>query len=154
MEIRRAFEEEIPQIYEIWLAFMDYLRKINPDYYSLSSDNSSFSEFLKESIEKEERRIFIAAEEGEILGFLLAFIDTLPEWFGKEKLGLIRYLAVKEGHQQKGLGEDLLGHSLKWFKSEGIQRVELYVLEGIPASDFWKKQGFRKLMDRRFLLIP
>ena len=154
MEIRRAFEEDIPQIYEIWLAFMDYLRKINPDYYSLSADKNSFSEFLKESIGKEERRIFIVDKDKEILGFLLVLMDTLPEWFGEEKLGLIRYLAIKEGHQQKGIGKDLLDHSLKWFKSEGIQRVELYVLEGIPASDFWKKRGFRKLMDRRFLLIP
>ena len=154
MLIRKATKRDIKQIIEIWLDFMHYLRDINPDYYSLSPNPISFSDFLAESMELEERRIFLAEEEGEICGFLLAFVETLPEWFGEEKIGLIRYLAVREGMQQKGIGKKLFDKSMQWFRSERIKRVELYVLQGIPASGFWKKQGFRKLMDRRFLLIP
>ena len=154
MLTRKATEKDIEQIMEIWLDFMHYLRDINPDYYALSPDHTSFSDFLAKSMDREERSIFVAEEEGIVCGFLLAFVEALPEWFGEEKIGLIRYLAVREGKQQKGIGQQLFDQSIQWFSSEKIKRVELYVLQGIPASDFWKKQGFRKLMDRRFLLIP
>jgi len=33
----------------------------------------------------------------------------------------------------------------------GIKRIELQVLMGLPSSGFWAKQGFTAFTDRRFL---
>lgn len=68
-------------------------------------------------------------------------------------IGLIRYLAVSGSAQGHGVGEQLFTYVRKWLKSFGINRIELYVLKGLRASNFWKKQGFAPFMDRRFLEI-
>ena len=131
---------------------MNYLQKENKDYYKLKNGANSFSIFLHNTVGfDDEKRIFIAEHNGNITGFILVGIEHLPEWFGKEKIGLIRYLAIKEGERNKGIGKELVLFATNWFKSMEIQRIELYVLNGIKANSFWENLGYRVLMDRRFL---
>jgi GNAT superfamily N-acetyltransferase len=85
-----------------------------------------------------------------LVGFSLAQIETLPEWFGAEQIGLIRYLAVSENYRGGGVGHEMVTFVIDWFRSLGISRAELHVLKGLPASGFWSKIGFKAFMDRRF----
>jgi N-acetylglutamate synthase-like GNAT family acetyltransferase len=94
-----------------------------------------------------------AEKDKKLIGFSLAHIKTLPEWFGSTRIGLIRYLAVSEGNRRKGVGNQIAIFVKDWFSSFGIKRIELYVLKGLPASDFWTKLGFIEFMDRRFMEI-
>lgn len=42
----------------------------------------------------------------------------MPEWSCEEKIGLIRYLVVKQGSRKKGIGQQLFAQILKWFREE------------------------------------
>ena len=59
---------------------------------------------------------------------------------------------LSHGHiRHAGIGERLYGEVLKWFRSRGIERVELEITtkNNISAS-FWKKQGFTEFQRRLY----
>ena len=152
MTIRPAHKQDIPEVLDIWVAFMDYLQIINSNYYELINKDD-FSIHLHYIIESPENHLIVAEEENGIIGFILGYEETLPAWFGSGKIGLIRYLAIREHFQNKGTGQLLFKAMRDWFLDKDIDRIELYVLEGLPANEFWKKMGFKSLMDRKFLNI-
>ena len=86
-------------------------------------------------------------EETGRVGFSLAQIETLPEWFGGEQIGFTRYQAVAEDQRGQGIGGEMAVFVIDWFRSKSIRRVELYVLKDLPASRFWSKLGFKIFMD-------
>lgn len=154
MEIPKARKKDLGQIIQIWIEFMQYLQTVNADYYAAEVDKEAFFHYLNGMLGQHETNLIIAVEEQDILGFLVARQELLPAWFGGSELGLIRYLAVKQEQQERGVGKALVLNTLAWFREKGIRRIELYVLDGLPASTFWKKLGFQPLMERRFLQLP
>ncbi len=154
MEIRKARNEDLEQIIQIWTDFMQYLQEVNANYYAAEVDERAFLHYLNGMLGQETANLLVASMGEEVLGFILARQELLPAWFGESKLGLIRYLAIKRGQQERGVGKALVSATLAWFVELGIERIELYVLEGLPTSTFWKKLGFQPLMERRFLQLP
>jgi N-acetylglutamate synthase-like GNAT family acetyltransferase len=132
---------------------MGYLQGHNPDYWKMEDGEDAFARHLTTSLEDLRSLIAVAETNGNLAGFCLAYIDGLPEWFGAEKIGLIRYLAVSKDYRRGGIGQKLVSFMLNWFSNNGIERVEVFVLKGIPASSFWAKLGFKEFMDRRFLKL-
>ena len=133
---------------------MELLARTNSDYWQVRDGPAAFSRYLVSAVRDKDALVIVAEEEcAGLAGFSLAFVETLPEWFGSEQIGLLRYLAVAEQYWGQGIGRDMANHVVDWFRSLGIKRMELYVLQGLPASGFWSKMGFRTFMDRRFMTI-
>lgn len=152
--IREAQENDLPDVVNLWSAFMEMLPQINNNYWDVKEGRQAFQKYLRQSLEKQDVLITLAEnEKEEMVGFSLSLIEELPEWFGSEKIGLIRYQAVAEEFQGKGVGQAMTGFIFNWFRKQNIKRVELYVLEGLAASDYWSKIGFKTFMDRRFINI-
>ena len=151
VSIRRAKFEDVQGILDIWVDFMALLARTNPHYWEVHGGPLAFSKFLESSLAAPDvlTAVAEAAGTGQV-GFALARIEVLPEWFGSEQIGLIRYLAVAENFRGRGVGRALATFVLDWFRSVGIKRVELYVLKDLPASGFWSGMGFEVFLDRRF----
>jgi GNAT superfamily N-acetyltransferase len=154
VNVRKAEEGDIPGIVALWEEFMELLRHTNRDYWKVSNGRAAFSRYLVGAVGETDVLVAVSEEKGTgLVGFSLARIETLPEWFGSEQIGLVRYLSVAEDHRGRGVGHEMAAFVIDWFRSLGIRRVELYVLKGLPASDFWSKLGLKEFMDRRFVEI-
>ncbi|MEL6676372.1 MAG: GNAT family N-acetyltransferase [Bacteroidota bacterium] len=151
--IRPAHPEDLPAIQALWEAFMLLLHQTHAGYYPVKLTEPAFQQQLLQQIMLPETCLLVAEEKEEIQGYLLAYITPMPPWFELEKIGLIRYLNISEHHRGKGLGQMLFDESMRWFREQQIERVELYVLQGLSASQFWEKQGFTPLMERRYLEV-
>ncbi len=151
IDVREAEIGDIPHIVEVWQEFMIMLRRTNPHYWKVKNGRSAFTKYLEDVLAQTEVLVAIAERDKKLIGFCLAHIETLPEWFGSNRIGLIRYLAVSEGNRGRGVGNQITTFVKDWFFSFEIKRIELYVLKGLPASKFWTKLGFIEFMDRRFL---
>ena len=152
--VRLASVDDVESIGSMWDEFMVYLRAINEDYWEVRNGRSEFVDYLASVLDSADVRIVVAeSEKGETVGFALGLIDTLPEWFGSRRIGLIRYVAVSADVREQGIGQSLVDHLIAWYRSVGIERVELYVLAGLPAEGFWSRQGFKPFMDRRFITL-
>lgn len=152
--VRKAEERDIPGIVALWDEFMLLLRSTNPDYWEVRDGRAAFSKYLEGTFRETGLSVTVAEVEGAgLVGFALAQIDTLPEWFGSEQIGLIRYLSVSEPYRGRGVGQEMAAYVIDWFRSKGISRIELYVLKDLPAAGFWSKRGFKVFMDRRFMEV-
>ena len=154
VHVRKADEGDVPGIVELWEEFMELLRCTNPDYWKVRDGRAGFSKYVVSTLREADVLVTVAETTGAgLVGFSLAQIESLPEWFGSEQIGLIRYLSVSENFRGRGIGHGMASFIIEWFRTLGISRIELYVLKDLPASVFWSKIGFKVFMDRRFMEI-
>ncbi|GEN45236.1 GNAT family N-acetyltransferase [Alkalibacillus haloalkaliphilus] len=64
-------------------------------------------------------------------------------WSGDEFF--INEMCVKTQCQNKGIGRKLLNHLIKELHSYNISNITLLTDRGIPAEEFYKKNGFEEI---------
>lgn len=90
------------------------------------------------------RAEIVEDETGEIAGFCVVHFhgDT----------GDVDWLYVRDDARGEGWGKILLDNAMAYLKENGVQLVDLTVVSGNPAKDFYAEQGFvvrSELMTRR-----
>lgn len=151
MIIKVANSEHIPKIVDLWIEFMKEHDEIiineNSELkeFEIKDKNigDAYSKFLKSNIESENCAIFIAEENGDIVGYTLIFIkDEIPIYKNK-KIGVISDLYVKKDFRGRGISSKLMESSMEWFKEKGIKFISapLYPTNKF-AHSLTKKWGF------------
>jgi ribosomal protein S18 acetylase RimI-like enzyme len=144
MKIVPAADSHVPEIVEIWKEFMDYHGDIDPFFKRRKDGHKNFEKFVRELIKSEESLILAALDVDKLLGYSISIISKYPPVFHYDKYGLIQDMAVRAEHRGSGVGEAMLKETFNWFKSKGIERIELRVISGNRMGyNFWKKHGFR-----------
>lgn len=83
----------------------------------------------------------LAIENDEILGCILGVNRVW--WSGDEFF--INEMYVKQQQQNKGIGRALLNHLIKELDNNKINNIVLLTDRGIPAEEFYKKNGFEEI---------
>ena len=152
MKIIPAAESHLPEIVEMWKEFMDYHSDIDPYFARNEEGHSKFEEWVKELMKSDTARVLVALDHDQVAAYSLSQINQRPPLFEKVDYGYIYDLAVKKEYRRKGIGQQMVGEILGWFKSRQVDRIELMVLEKNQAAfSFWKKQGFEVFLNRMFL---
>lgn len=155
MEVVEARKSDIPAILEIWKELMDFHVPFDPRYTLSDDAEESMGKNLERLIEAEDALVIMAVENTKVLGFGIARIDKYPPVFVKQICGTIEDLAVSSEHRRKGIGELILKEILGWFRSQGIDRVELRVASmNTVGYSFWRKQGFTDYMHIMYRDLP
>lgn len=143
MEVVEALNSDIPAILEIWKELMDFHVPFDSRYTLSDGAEESMGENLARLIVAEDALVIMAVENTKPLGFGIARIRNYPPVFIKQTHGSIEDLAVSSEHRRKGIGELMLKEMLDWFRSQGIDRVELRVASmNTVGYSFWRKHGF------------
>ncbi len=104
----------------------------------------NFEKYVKELIKSNQAQVLVALDKEEVVGYSISYIQFYPPVFKQRVYGLINDLAIKETHRRKGLGEQMLFKMFQWFKSHGLERIELRVsVRNKIGYSFWKKHGFK-----------
>lgn len=89
--------------------------------------------------------IFVAEENGEIIGFSAGNVRLAPNYLGNKKIGYVSHVYVEPAHRKKKLGDDLARNLEEWFRKKKVDFIELEVLqENHVAKRFWEKLGFEQ----------
>ncbi|MDE1870294.1 MAG: GNAT family N-acetyltransferase [Candidatus Micrarchaeota archaeon] len=91
-----------------------------------------------------ESRVFVAKEQGEAVGFVLATFVT----YAKSPTGYIEELIVSKEHRNKGIGSALVNTAISWYEEMGAEVVFVTTDE---AQEFYKKIGFRESIKNKWL---
>ena len=83
----------------------------------------------------------LAVENDEILGCIFGVHRVW--WSGDEFF--INEMFVKKQQQNKGIGKALLNHLIKELDNSDISNIILLTDRGIPAEEFYKKNGFKEI---------
>jgi ribosomal protein S18 acetylase RimI-like enzyme len=152
IEYRKAIEKDIPRIVELWKEFIDFHKARDP-FFSRSKDGpENFGKFILENMSKDNAIVYIAEANGELVGHILATIQSYPPAFEIKRYGLVNDLAIASKYRRKGIGEHLFGMVKEWFTGKGMKRLEIEVaVSNEVSTSFWNKMSFRPYKEVRYL---
>ena len=108
---------------------------------------TGYAEFLVSQLRDPDSIIFVAEEEGRIVGYCYAGIEPLSWKELRAESGFIHDLAVEPDARRHGAGRALIDAAIGWFRDRGQQRVVLWTASGNTAAHrLFGAAGFRDTM--------
>lgn len=130
MNIRRMTIDDYEKVYALWLSCAGM--GLN--------DLDDSKEGIAKYLERNPDTCFVAEENGEIIGVILAGNDG--------RRGYIYHTAVHPSHRNQHIGRSLVESVLNAFRSIGIHKAALVVFERNESGNaFWEKMGFSRRED-------
>lgn len=125
MKIRNMIPNDYDSMIELWTSSPDI--GVNPD---------DSREYIEKFILRNPNTSFVAVENGEIIGTVMAGHDGYR--------GYIHHTCVAERFRGNGIGTSLVNEAVEAIKTEGINKVFLVVFKtNENGNAFWEKQGFK-----------
>lgn len=97
--------------------------------------------FVKSVYRHPDAAVFVAVEDGAILGRMSLSRDPHPASRHVADLGLM----VHDGHRRRGIGTRLLDAAVEWARVAGVTKLELHVFPwNEPALRLYESFGFER----------
>ena len=131
---------------------MDYHKSLDTFFSRREEGHLNFQKYIRDLIKSNAAQVLVALDKENVVGYSISLIQFYPPVFKQRVYGLINDIAIKETYRRKGLGEQMLSKIFQWFKSHGLDRIELRVsVRNKIGYSFWKKHGFKDYMHVLFL---
>ena len=125
MTIRLMTPADYPACYDLWL------RTPGMGLNRVDDSDDGIARYLK----RNPSTCFVAEEEGRIVGVILAGHDG--------RRGHISHTAVDSAFRRRGIGGQLVAHTMAALEQEGITKVNLVVFSRNETGNaFWESMGF------------
>ena len=143
MKIRKATLEDVPTLAKLGVMLAKEHKNFSKRVKIKGREKRLLAEYKKE-IKNPKNAIFVAIEDNKIVGYIECFVDDSFIEFYNYPRGFIGELYVLKSYRRKSVGEKLLNHALKWFKSRKLREVRLEVFAGNhPAIKLYEKKKFK-----------
>ena len=144
MKIRRAVLADLPGICRLGYQLSLDMAALEPDYFAVAEQREAP---MREAILQEQKEIFLAEEQGELLGFACVWQEqTKPEenYLVQRKFAYLSDLVLRPDCRGKGIGGALLAACKDWARSRGLSHMKLDSLsENQAANHLYAREGFR-----------
>ena len=142
MRIRPAESGDLSRVLELWSALVATEQALGAP---IRADQNAPQSWLA-SFERHLGRfsfLWVAEDDGKVLGFLLARLKTRPAYVGGELIGEICSIFVDPALRRRRSGQALLRAAVDALKASGASSIEVEAHEGNAAArQFWESQGF------------
>ena len=93
----KAHERDISESLATWEESMESFNTPSSHYWQGRGGPGAFSRYLESAIKEPDVLVVVADEKGTgLVGFSWVLIQSRPEWFDPERIGVLRYQAVSE----------------------------------------------------------
>ena len=143
MNIRKAIVTDIEKILFLEDQVFEIHLKARPDYVKNKSVNY---DYLKKIIEENNKEIFIAEENNEVIGFCIIHIYELKNHpIFHDMINIeIENICVDKNHRKKGTGKRLFEEVKLFAKNNNARFIELTVWEfNQNAKKFYENMGMK-----------
>ena len=84
----------------------------------------------------------VAVHDKKLIGFAHGAMKFLPDYLGGHKTGVVTHIFVKPGFRNRHIGQKLLRLLEEWFYEQKVFSIELQVIHGNAAREFWERSGY------------
>jgi ribosomal protein S18 acetylase RimI-like enzyme len=142
MKIKKADEENIPQIIALMREFADYENLL--DYCEVTEERLKIALFGETKVAD----AVLAFEDETPIGYAV-FYPNFATFRGQRGLYL-EDIFIKKEYRGRGVGEMILKYLAKSAKERGFERIDFQVLEwNTPAIKFYEKLGGQRDEEER-----
>ena len=123
MNIRIATLDDIEKISALYQDFFAYNAKLQPAYYKAAAESGKYPE---QTIRSDNEDIFVALEDGYIVGFIHVLEDKTPDYYCvvPHRHAVCVDLFVTSSHRKKGIGAGLINAAKKWAAKRNLDYME------------------------------
>ncbi len=142
-----AEQEEISSIARLHNELVYYIQKVTKDVYwdfeKISEEDTLW--YLHSFMDHPEKRIFVAKEGEEIIGFMAGeIVDCHMPLSSIRRVGYIAGAYVLPTYRGQGIAKQLEKMMVGYFKEHNLKYVELnYIANNRVAEESWKKLGYQ-----------
>lgn len=153
MKIRIAKRPDAKPILRLMRQLIELHARIDRRYKPFG-EYRGLRAYVQDAMKSKMKRVLIAEEASEIVGYLFVEIETMPFYFRGRRIGKISDTAVDRAYRRRGILRLLTRQALNWLKKRGVRETELNVdSRNSGAVAAWEALGFKvyKLRMRRVL---
>ncbi|MFA5106566.1 MAG: GNAT family N-acetyltransferase [Candidatus Micrarchaeia archaeon] len=146
--IRKAVLGDMGQIINNWKCLMDLNSKYNPVANRRKANYVEiYRRFLKKQIKGRKSAIFVAVNDGMIIGHLMMEIKRIPPVYEIDEEGFVDELFVQKEFRRLGIGTLLLEQGEKWARRKGMKQFSLHTnVKNAGARRAYAKFGLVEFM--------
>jgi ribosomal protein S18 acetylase RimI-like enzyme len=149
VEIRTAEQKDVAALGRLGAMLMrvhyafDRQRFLAPG----AGTESGYASFLGSMLDSPEDCVFVAEEEGRVVGYVYVALEPLSWKELRGPAGFIHDVAVAEESRGSGAGTKLMQAAVAWLRERGAPRVVLWTAaSNEPARSLFQRFGFRDTM--------
>ena len=147
--IRRAQQSDLNQLLALWQELAELHADLVPEFGLEPGKGQSVRAHLAELLRDDNERVFVAEENGALIGFINGAVRENPPVFAERYIGYTADAIVTARSRRRGVGEQLVNAINAWFRERSIRIIHLTAATGNPiAQAFWCKMGFAEYMTR------
>ena len=149
--VRPATREDYRGICDIFSELDSVHHELLPEVYCESSGPARSEEYIFSIIDNEEAAIFVAENNGQIIGLVHIYIQETPPIpiVVPQKYSMIDNLVVKREFRHSDAGRILIEKAHEWSLSKGVKQIALVIWEfNRGAIEFYEKLGYRTINRR------
>jgi ribosomal protein S18 acetylase RimI-like enzyme len=106
-----------------------------------------YAQFLRGQMKHADAAIFVAEQDGAVVGYVFAELEPLSWKELREAAGFIHDLAVDVTHRRSGAGAALMEAAEDWLRERGAPRVILWTAhQNAAAQQLFSRLGFKRTM--------
>jgi len=108
---------------------------------------AGYAGFLAHMLESDDDAVFVAEENGVIVGYVFAALEPLSWKELRGPAGFIHDVAVADAARDHGIGTKLMHAAIDWLRGHGAPRVVLWsASKNVDAQALFHRLGFRDTM--------
>jgi ribosomal protein S18 acetylase RimI-like enzyme len=152
--IRAAQPADLGELARLRQERMAFYLKHDPRWAAETAQLAAWEAAAQTWMAGEHSRLLVADREGQLIGYLLAWVWNLPPMAAPQAVGLITELTVDSHCKQGGVGTALLNEAKAWLKSKGLSSMEVRSPRQHPIERaFWLAAGAQPYVDHFYLSL-
>lgn len=106
-----------------------------------------YARFLGSQLNERDAAIFVAEDEGQVVGYVYAGIEPISWKELRDECGYVHDIVVDDSRRGRGVGTALMEAALAWMRERGLPRVVLSTAQpNRGAQHLFERLGFRRTM--------
>ncbi len=147
--IRRATESDAPVLGRLGGLLLRTHFEFDRQRFMAPGDDpeSGYASFLRWQMQEDDVAIFVAEQDGQVLGYVYAGLEPQSWKELREAAGFIHDVIVDAAGRRTGVASALVEAAAQWLKERGAPRVLLWTASPNEAAQrLFERLGFRRTM--------
>jgi GNAT superfamily N-acetyltransferase len=149
--LREATDQDYAGLCEVFAEVDALHAEALPHVFQPIDGPARTREYFASIIADPDAGLFVAESEGRIVGLVDVRIHETPPvpMLVPRRYAIIDAIAVRKGHQRKGVGRALMERAEQWAHDRGLSEVSLNVWEfNRGAIEFYERLGYATALRR------